>query len=375
MQDIQPVNKAERDGAAIRSFLGRYKGASAKIEQPTRSKAWKVNASRALSAKPSETQVLTNRQFFDIFAPIGRQDSDMRRMGMAATERLGRDPEGVITERDLQGMLMVLGTRNTKVTRAIMSLQALHRSGELGSLLSGSKKSPTYEKMAQTKIERVAGMKYSRGEIVSSTNMREGKILDINAERKMYLLDWGGPQGWAKEGDLRRPLKKKAASASLAAGIAGIRSYLRPRINSNPLLPTAGTAKPVQDQVRKLLCRFSFPSYPQIQFAGLSETEYKEDGSLRKAMARFVVGCGTPIGHYMQIEIPVPINGDGKATMPETFKHGNQVYPMCQASLDKLFAGMQNTRPTSVNRFGPRETVVNTPQFVKPMFGRPTQGI
>lgn len=367
MEKIAYIDKRGLDAAAGQRFARRYSGSSGSAPSAPKTKVWRINASAKATRRPSEVNLLTNFELDAIIAPMAKADQTLGRLAHYAREQARQWPAGGISERQMEGLRRVFGVRNPRASKMLKVLQDLAVSGELRGILSGSKSSPSYDRAVSARIESVAGMRFRRGELVVTANKRQGKVEDISPERRMYLVDYGDSQGWVKESDLMRPVAKVSADASDKFGIASIRAALRP---ARALMPTAKSNQAVEDQVRRLLSQFMFPSYPRLQFAGLRDVEYAPGGAIHRAVASFMIGCGTPIGHYLQIEVAVPITGDGQASMPRQFKLGSQVYPLTQDALNGVFRSMALDRPLAVNMMTPRSQVVSRPQFKDHMFGQ-----
>lgn len=366
MEKISYLDKRGLDTDAGQRFARRYPGKGGIPPNAPRTKMWKLEASSRATRRPAEAELLTNAQLEAIICPLARTDQSLGRLAHYAREQSRQWSQGGISERQLEGLRRVFGVRNPRAAKTLKTLQDLAVTGELRGIFAGGKGSPSYDRAVSTKIESASGMRFKRGELVMTATRREGKVEDISPERRMYLVDYGDSQGWVRESDLQRPAGKKSADKF---GIASIRAAIRP-LGQRPIMPTARTNKAVEDQVRRLLSQFSFPSYPRLQFAGLRDVEYDPSGSIRRAVANFMVGCGTPIGHFLQIEVAVPITGDGQAYMPSQFKMGSQVYPLTQEALNGLFRSMVVDRPVAVNIMTPRSQVVARPQFKDHMFGR-----
>ena len=360
MDDLKVISSEQRretEATAVLSFLKKWRGGV--TIKGSRPKQWEVNPSDSLR-KPVTATLISNQHFAQLVSGMAQGDPRMKRLASLAQNRLECEPDGGLNEAELLKYGTVIGQASPYVRQVMNSLVDLARSGELNRIMSGAD-SEEYDTLIQKKIEGELGLRYKRGELVCTSSRREGKVVDIFAEKRQYLVDWGNEQGWVKESDLIRPLKKSAAKKPDFTGIV-------PSLKRTASIPTKGSDRSVEDQVRRMLSVFRFPNYMTLTYSGLKKTSYDtKSGALMSAIAGFMVESKMPDGFSLRIEVPVPIEG-GKVFMPTQFKMGNQMHPLNQQELNAVFSGHNATRPIHMNILSPNNIRVEFPQHKTNVF-------
>ena len=356
MEDLKVLDarqRSEKETTAVLSFLRKWPGGI--TVHGSRPKTWDVDPTSARQ-KPVTATIISNQQFATLTANMAQEDSRLSRLASLAKSRLEGDPRGGLNEPEILKYGTILRQVEPHIYHMMNMLAGLARSGELQKILSGAD-SQTYDDAIQQRIEGELGMMFARGAIVSTATRRDGKVTDIFAEKRLYLVDWGNEKGWVKESDLQRPLKKAASSKK-----HDFRGIVPTTMKRTASIPTKGMDESVEAQVRRMLSIFRFPEYMKLTYSGMKKTEYDtKTGALMRGVLGFMLESNTPMGFRLRIEIPVPVVG-GRVGMPTQFKMGNKMLPLNQETLNAVFSGYDTTRPMDLNIMSPNNIRVEYPQ-------------
>jgi hypothetical protein len=362
MEDIRGLTseeQKEKEATAVLSFLRKWRGGV--TIRGSRPRTWDVDPTSARQ-QPVTAIIISNQQFATLTSNMAQEDSRLSRLASLAQKRVEDDLHGGLNEREILKYGKVLRQVEPHIYHMMNLLAGLARSGELQKVLSGADSSMCDDAIQQ-RIEGELGMMFARGAIVSTASRRDGKVLDIFAEKRLYLVDWGNEKGWVKESDLQRPLKKTASSKKY-----DFRGIVPTTMKRTASIPTRGMDESVEAQVRRMLSIFRFPDYMKLTYSGMKKTEYDtKTGALMRGVLGFMLESNTPMGVKLRLEIPVPVIG-GRVGMPTQFKMGNKMLPLNQETLNAVFSGYDTTRPMDLNIMSPNNIRVEYPQFKTNVF-------